>query len=134
MQPKRKAPVKAAKAATKAPPKPPTVAPTEKSANMSQEAWEEEKLRVSMVTADRRRRRLAALEAANAAAAHEVCLGLGGGQSKWSQQPTGRNFGGGFSSSPSSLGYYVEGLSLSQMRLSHMDGRVCYSPSAPTPS
>jgi hypothetical protein len=47
--------VKAAKAPTKAPAKPRTVAPKEKPTTMSQEAWDEEKRRCTMVTADYRR-------------------------------------------------------------------------------
>jgi uncharacterized membrane protein len=85
---------------------------------LSREAWEEEKRCCSTVTADHKRRRIAALEAAKAVALAEVCLSLGGGQAEGSQQLMGRNFGGGFSSSPSSSGYYAEGPSLSQKRLS----------------
>ena len=132
MPPKKKAPAKVAKAPTKAPPKPRTVAPKEKPANMSQEEWEDEKRRCFFATADRKRRRIAALDVAKAVAAAEVCLSLGGGQPEWSQQPAGRNF----SSSPSSPGYYAgcyaDGPSLSQMRLSQMDGRARYSPSTRT--
>jgi hypothetical protein len=65
---------------------------------MSQEAWEDEKRRCSFVTADRRRCRLAAREAAKVVSAAEVCLSLGGRQLEGSPQPVDRNF----SSSPSS--------------------------------
>jgi hypothetical protein len=62
--------------------------------------------------ADRKRHCIAAeahkAEAAKAAAAHEVCLSLGG--------------------SPSPPEYFAEALLLSQMCLSQMDGRAHYSP------
>ncbi|KAK1601164.1 hypothetical protein QYE76_017309 [Lolium multiflorum] len=119
--PKKKVPVKAAKAPTKAPTKPRTVAPKEKPTTMSQEAWDEEKRRCAMVTVDRRRRRIAAeaykAEATKAVAATDVCLSLGGGQPEGSQQLAGR-------SSTSSPGYFAEGPSLSQMRLSQMDAHL----------
>jgi hypothetical protein len=79
-----------------------------------------------MLKADRKRRHIAALEATKAAAAAEVCLS--GGQPEWIHQLVGHNFGGGFSSSPSSPGYYAEGSSLSQMHLSQMDDCTLYSP------
>ena len=79
MPPKKKAP---AVKAGKAPAKMRTLGPKEKPATMAQEAWDEKKLRCAMVTADRRRRRLAAevfkAEAAKATAAADVCLSLGG--------------------------------------------------------
>ncbi|KAK1647990.1 hypothetical protein QYE76_065795 [Lolium multiflorum] len=105
MAPKRKAPVKAAKAPTKAPPKTRTVAPKEKPATMSQEDWETEMEHRAFITTDRRRRRLAALEAAAVASA-EACLSLAGGLNS-------------ISSSPSSPGYYAgytaDAPSISQM-------------------
>jgi hypothetical protein len=128
MPPKIKAPAKATTTPMKAPPKPRTVAPKEKPANMSQEEWEDEKRRCSFATADRRRRRLAALEAAKAASAAEVFLNLGGGQPEGSQQPAGRNFSSSLSSPGYYAGYYAEGSPISQMRLSQMDGRTHYSP------
>ena len=121
MPPKRKAPAKAAKAPTKAPPKTRTVPPEEKPTTMSQEEWDKEMERHSFITADRRRRRIAALDAMKAAATVEACLNLGGGLNT-------------ISSSPSSPGYYAgynaDGPPISQMRLSQMDSRARYSPSA----
>lgn len=105
MAPKKKAPVKAAKA----PPKTRTVALKEKPATMLQEDWETEMERRAFVTTDRRRRRIAALDAAKAAASAKVCLSLGGGLNS-------------ISSSPSSPGYYAgytaDAPSISKMRLS----------------
>jgi hypothetical protein len=46
---------------------------------MSQEDWEKEMERRSLMTADRRRRRIAAIDAKKAAASAEACLSLGGG-------------------------------------------------------
>jgi hypothetical protein len=86
---------------------------------MSQEDWETEMDRCAFITADRRRRRLAALDAKKAAASAEACLSLGGCLNS-------------ISSSPSSPGYYAgytaDAPSISQMRLSQMDGRARYSP------
>jgi hypothetical protein len=56
-----------------------------------------------------------------------MCLSLGVGLPEGSQQLARRNLSDGFSSSPLSPGYYAEGLSLSQMRLSQMDGRARYA-------
>ncbi|KAK1613917.1 hypothetical protein QYE76_019434 [Lolium multiflorum] len=64
MPPKRKAPAKAAKP----PPKPRNVVPKDKPATMSQEECDKEIERHSFITADRRRRRIAAIDAAKAAA------------------------------------------------------------------
>jgi hypothetical protein len=94
MAPKRKAPAKEAKAPTKTPPKTRTIAPKEKPATMSQEEWDKEMERRSFITADRRRRRIAALDAKKAAASAEACLSLGGGLNS-------------ISISPSSPGYYA---------------------------
>jgi hypothetical protein len=46
---------------------------------MSQEEWDKEMERRPRITADRRRRRVAASNAAKAAASAEACLSLGGG-------------------------------------------------------
>ncbi|KAK1647886.1 hypothetical protein QYE76_065691 [Lolium multiflorum] len=110
MAPKRKAPVKAAKA----PPKTRTVAPKEKPATMSQEDWETEMEHHAFITTDRRRRRLAALEAAKAVAFAEACLSLADGLNS-------------ISSSPSSPGYYA-GYTADAPSISQMDGRTRYSP------
>jgi hypothetical protein len=63
----------------------------------------------AFVTADHRRRRIAALDAAKAVASAEACLGLSGGLNS-------------ISSSPLSPGYYAgytaDTSSISQMRLS----------------
>lgn len=107
------------KAPAKAPTKPRTLAPKEKPANMSREEWNKEMERHSFIMADRRRRRIAAMDAAKAASTAEACLSLGSGLSN-------------ISNSPSSPGYYTgynaDGSSISQMRLSQMDGRARYSP------
>nr|XP_051210978.1 uncharacterized protein LOC127328417 [Lolium perenne] len=114
MAPKRKPTVKAAKPLTKAPPNTCTVAPKEKPATMSQEEWEKEMERRSLITTDRRRHRIAALDANKAAASAEVCLSLGGGLNS-------------ISSSPSSPGYYA-GYTADAPSISQMDGRARYSP------
>jgi hypothetical protein len=107
MPPKKRPPVKAAKAA-----KLRMVAPKEKPTSMSQEACADEKRRCAIMTADRKRCHVAAEahkgEAARAAAAVEVCLSLGG--------------------SPSSPGYFAKASPLSHMLLSQMDGRARYFP------
>ena len=111
MPPKKKAP---AVKVGKAPAKTPKIEPKEKPPTMAQEDWEEKKRRCADVTVDRRRRKLAAeaskAEAEIAAAAADVCLGLG------------------TRGSPSSPGYFTELPSLSQMRLSQMEGCARYSP------
>jgi hypothetical protein len=76
MPPKKKALAKPAKT----PVKPRAVAPKEKSANMTQQEWDDEKQSCSILTVDRRRHCLASLrnkaeEAATAAT--KVCLSLG---------------------------------------------------------
>jgi hypothetical protein len=75
--------------------------------------------RRSLITTDRRRRHIAALDAKKAAAFAEACLSLGGGLNS-------------ISSSPSSPGYYAgytaDASSILQMRLSQMDDRARYSP------
>ena len=101
MPPKKKAP---AVKAGKAPAKTPKMGPKEKPPTMPQEEWEAEKRRCAFVTADRRKRKLAAdafkAEASKAAAAANVCLSLGA------------------RGSLSSPGYFTDPTSLSQMRLS----------------
>ncbi|KAK1618628.1 hypothetical protein QYE76_024145 [Lolium multiflorum] len=86
---------------------------------MSREEWGKEVERRSFATFDRRRRHVAAIDAAKAASTVEACLSLGGGLSN-------------ISSSPSSSGYYAgynaDGPSISQMRISQMDGHARYSP------
>ena len=111
MPPKKKATaVKAGKALAKTP----KLGPKEKPPTMSQEDWMEEKRRCAFVTADRRRRKIAAeaskAEAALASHAADVCLSLGG------------------RGSPSLPGYFTEPPSISQMRLSQMEGHARYSP------
>jgi hypothetical protein len=81
-----------------------------KPATMTQEEWDELRRRAAFNTQDCNMRRIASLNAQKAAADAEMYLGYGGGQAQGTPRRT----------SPSSPGFYEEGLSISQMRLSQM--------------
>jgi hypothetical protein len=82
--------MKAEREPLKASAKPRAVAPKQKPANMSQEAWDEEQRRCDFATADRRRRRIAAQEyrksTAKEAAEADVFLSLGGRKDEGTQR------------------------------------------------